>query len=194
MSYVFALVDGLLVLAAVLLAATIYPMGRYGLFLAEPYPVLKIMLVVAVVELTYYYMDLMDLKVLRQRIRMFLQLLKSLGIYSLALVVIYFMFSNIAMSHRTLFASLAFIFGLTFLWRLLYPLIALNGFFRERVLIVGTGELARKIYKEIEDHGTDTYEIVGFVDEKGARVGEEIPLDDHRRLQANLFHMQNLPH
>ena len=192
MSYVFAFVDGLLVMVAVLLAATLYPMGRYGLFLGEPYPVAKVMLVVVVVELTLYYLGLMDLKLLSQRIRMAVQLMKALGVYSLTLIVVYFMASHIAMSHRTLFASLVFIFGLTFLWRLFYPWIANNALFKERVLIVGTGDLARQIYKEIGENGLDAYEIVGFVDENGKRVGEKIRPDDHRGFQANLFHLQNL--
>ena len=192
MSYIFAFVDSALVLAAVLLAATIYPMGRYDLFLASPYPVGKIMLVVAVVEMTQFYLDLIDLKFIRGRIQMSLQLCKALGVYALILVVIYFMFPVIAMSHKTLFTSLGLIFLVTYFWRLLYPWIASKGLFKERVLIVGTGDLARKIYKEMEQHGQGAYEIVGFVDENGKRIGEKIRPDDHRGLQANLFHLQNL--
>ena len=192
MSYIFAFVDSALVLAAVLLAATIYPMGRYDLFLASPYPVGKIMLVVAVVEMTQFYLDLIDLKFIRGRIQMSLQLCKALGVYALILVVIYFMFPAIAMSHKTLFTSLGLIFLVTYFWRLLYPWIASNSLFKERVLIVGTGDLARKIYKEMEQHGQGAYEIVGFVDENGKRIGEKIRPDDHRGLQANLFHLQNL--
>jgi FlaA1/EpsC-like NDP-sugar epimerase len=192
MNYIFAFVDSVLVLAAVLLAATIYPMGRYDLFLASPYPVGKIMLVVAVVEMTQFYLDLIDLKFIRGRIQMSLQLCKALGVYALILVVIYFMFPAIAMSHKTLFTSLGLIFLVTYFWRLLYPWIASNALFRERVLIVGTGDLARKIYKEMEQHGQGAYEIVGFVDENGKRIGEKIRPDDHRGLQANLFHLQNL--
>lgn|GEM_PF-820777 len=192
MSYVLALIDGVLVMTAVLMAATIFPMGRYGLFLAEPYPVGKVMLVVVVVEMTLYYLDLMDLRLLRQRIRMALQLMKALGVYSLTLVVIYFMFPHIAMSHRTLFLSLALISMLTFLWRLFYYWIANSALFKERVLIVGTGDLARQICKEMGEYGQDAYEIVGFVDENGKRIGEKIRPDDHRGVQANLFHLQNL--
>jgi len=192
MSYVFAFVDGMLVMVAVLLAATLYPMGRYGLFLGEPYPVAKVMLVVTVVELTLYYLGLMDLKLLSQRIQMSVQLTKALGVYSLTLIVIYFMAASIAMSHQALFVSLVYIFGLTFLWRLFYPWIANSALFKERVLIVGTGDLARQIYKEIGENGLDAYEIVGFVDENGKRVGEKIRPDDHRGFQANLFHLQNL--
>ena len=192
MNYIFAFVDSVLVLAAVLLAATIYPMGRYDLFLASPYTVGKIMLVVAVVEMTQFYLDLIDLKFIRGRIQMSLQLCKALGVYALILVVIYFMFPVIAMSHKTLFTSLGLIFLVTYFWRLLYPWIASNALFRERVLIVGTGDLARTIYKEMEQHGQGAYEIVGFVDDNGKRIGEKIRPDDHRGLQANLFHLQNL--
>jgi len=192
MNYIFAFVDSVLVLAAVLLASKIYPMGRYDLFLASSYPVGKIMLVVVVVEMTHFYLDLIDLKFIRGRIQMSLQLCKALGVYAIILVVIYFMFPVVAMSHKTLFTSLGLIFLMTFSWRLLYPWIASNGLFKERVLIVGTGDLARKIYKEMDEHGQGAYEIVGFVDENGKRIGEKIRPDDHRGLQANLFHLQNL--
>ncbi len=167
-------------------------MGRYGPFMADPYPVAKVMLVVIVTEITLYYFGLMELKLLRQRIRMTAQLVKALGVYALALVVIYFMLPHLAMSHRTLFVCLALIFWLTFFWRLLFQWIANNALFKERVLIVGTGELAKQIYKEIGENGLDAYEVVGFVDESGKRVGEKISPDDHRGFQANLFHLQNL--
>ena len=192
MSYILATVDGVLVLVSVLLAVSIYPMGRYGPFMADPYPVVKIMLVVIVAEITLYYFGLMDLKLLRQRIRMSAQLVKALGVYTLVLVVIYFMLPHLAMSHRTLFVCLALIFWLTFLWRLFFQWIASNALFKDRVLIVGTGDLARMIYKEIGENGLDAYEVVGFVDENGKRIGEKVSPDYHRGFQANLFHLQNL--
>jgi len=192
MSYVFAFVDALLVLVAVLLTVSIDPGGRDSLFLTEIYPVAKIMLVVVVVEMTLYYLDLMDLKFLRQRIRVSIQLLKALGVYSVILVVLYYMFPVLAIGHRALFISLGLIFWVTLSWRFLYPWVAANALFKERVLIVGTGDLARQIYKEMGEHGLDAYEIVGFVDENGKRIGEKIRPDDHRGLQATLFHLQNL--
>ena len=192
MNYIFAFVDGVLVLTAMLLAGIIHPSVMDSMFRTEFYPVGKIILVVVVVEITYFYLDLIDLKFIRGRIQMSLQLCKALGVYALILVVIYFMFPAIAMSHKTLFTSLGLIFLVTYFWRLLYPWIASNALFKERVLIVGTGDLARKIYKEMEQHGQGAYEIVGFVDENGKRIGEKIRPDDHRGLQANLFHLQNL--
>ena len=51
MSHIFAFVDGLLVLVAMFLGATIYPNGRYSMFLSEPYLVGKIIIVLVVVEI-----------------------------------------------------------------------------------------------------------------------------------------------
>jgi FlaA1/EpsC-like NDP-sugar epimerase len=192
MRYVFASVDGALVLAAVLLSGLIHPSVMNSLFRTELNPVAKIMLIVVVVEMTYYYMDLLDLKYIKGRIQMSLQLCKALGVSTVILVSSYFMVPYVAVGHRALFVSLGLIFLLTFSWRLLYPWIASNALFRERVLIVGTGDLAMKIYREIGENGLDAYEIVGFVDENGKRTGEKIRPDDRRGLQANLFHLQNL--
>ncbi|NLX31080.1 MAG: hypothetical protein GXY78_04995 [Deltaproteobacteria bacterium] len=76
MSYIFAFVDAALVLSAVIAAFFVNPGDRDAVLVSELHPVIKIMLVVAVVELTLYYLDLMDLKVLRHRIRTGVQLLK----------------------------------------------------------------------------------------------------------------------
>jgi len=192
MSYIFAFVDAALVLLAVIAACFVNPRGWDAVFDSELYPIVKIMLVVVVVELTLYYLDLMDLKVLRHRIRTGVQLLKAMGIYAVILAVIYYMIPIVSIGHRTLFISLGLIFWVTFTWRLLYPWIANNAAFKERVLIVGTGDLAMMIYKDIEENGLDAYEVVGFVDETRKRVGERISPDDHRGVQANLFHLQNL--
>ena len=192
MSYIFAFVDAALVLSAVIAAFFVNPGDRDAVLVSELHPVIKIMLVVAVVELTLYYLDLMDLKVLRHRIRTGVQLLKAWGIYTVILAVIYYMIPIVSIGHRTLFISLGLIFWVTFTWRLLYPWIANNAAFKERVLIVGTGDLAMTIYKDIEENGLDAYEVVGFVDENRNRVGERISPDDHRGVQANLFHLQNL--
>jgi len=192
MNFIFAFVDAALVLTAVLMTGFIHPKGWSLIYDSDFYPVVKIMLIVVVVELTLYYLDLMDLKLLRQRIRTGVQLLKALGVYSVILAVIYYVFPVVSIGHRALLISLGLIFWVTFTWRLLYPWIASNALFKERVLIVGTGDLARQIYKDIGENGLDAYEIVGFVDENGKRIGEKIRPDDHRGFQTNLFHLQNL--
>jgi FlaA1/EpsC-like NDP-sugar epimerase len=52
---------------------------------------------------------------------------------------------------------------------------ATNGLFKERILIVGTGTWAQKIAEEIRKNSSNSFEIVGFVDEK--REKSERPSD-----------------
>jgi hypothetical protein len=57
-------------------------------------------------------------------------------------------------------------------------------------LIIGTGDLAQKIQKEILQNGQETFEIVGFIGERSESVGKNSVPDDYRELRPDLF---NLP-
>ncbi len=48
--------------------------------------------------------------------------------------------------------------------------------YRERILIVGTGEIARKSARWISEHLKGDYKLVGFADGDGSRVGEIIAM------------------
>jgi len=67
---------------------------------------------------------------------------------------------------------IAFLF--TFLWRLFYSTILKALVNKEKVLIVGTGDLAKKIRGEILENGYDGFEIVGFIDETSDKIGSRV--------------------
>ena len=67
---------------------------------------------------------------------------------------------------------IAFLF--TFLWRLFYSTILKALVNKEKVLIVGTGDLAKKIRGEILENGYDGFEIVGFIDETRDKIGSRV--------------------
>jgi FlaA1/EpsC-like NDP-sugar epimerase len=76
---------------------------------------------------------------------------------------------------RGIFAiSLFVILLFSFLWRLLYALMFKALANKERILIVGTGELAKKIRGEILENGYDGFEIVGFIDENRDKIGSRV--------------------
>jgi FlaA1/EpsC-like NDP-sugar epimerase len=70
--------------------------------------------------------------------------------------------------------SFGMIFVLTFSLRFFSPWITKNNLFKERILIVGTGAWAQKIAEEIRKNSPDSFEIVGFVEEKRENVGKAI--------------------
>ncbi|MCX5834894.1 MAG: hypothetical protein NTV99_10385 [Deltaproteobacteria bacterium] len=190
LSLAFAFVDCILVLLSVFLSTWILTRHTGMVLLDSDQPTLKVMFLVVVVQLSFYYLDLHELRHFRERIWMAVQLVKALLVSSVVLAVAYFIFPDAALDRRVFGISMLLIFYLAFLWRFLFPWITDKAFFKERILIIGSGDLALNIQKQIIDHGQDAYEIVGFVDEKGERVGQRAGTDRDRGLQADLFHLQ----
>jgi len=186
----FALTDGLLILTGILLGNLIRFGGSVnGIFYIENLAI-KSVLIVSVIQVAFYYFDLYEFKSLRDKLKMGIYLMEALGISSILLAVIYYTIPSLSIWRGIFFLSLTFIFILTFGLRLIYPWVLSNNLFKERVLIIGVGELASKIRKEIAENGQGAFEIVGFVDEDRERIGERIGSDDYRGLQPDLFHLQ----
>jgi FlaA1/EpsC-like NDP-sugar epimerase len=90
--------------------------------------------------------------------------LKSLGISFLLLPILYYSIPPLAIGRGILGLILIMIFPLAFFWRLILAGIC-RKIIKERILIVGTGELSQKIVGDIYENGRDSFEIIGFVEE-----------------------------
>jgi len=62
----------------------------------------------------------------------------------------------------------------TYLWRVFYSYVLKSWGPKEKILIIGTGELAKKIKSEILDNGYEGFEIVGFIDENRDKIGRRV--------------------
>ena len=185
-----ALIDGLLILAGILIGNILRFGSRGAEIYYSEYFFVKVMAVVTVIQISYYYFDLYEFKTIRNKTKMGILLLEALGAGSIFLAVVYFIFPFFAIWRGAFVNSLIVIFMLTLCWRVVYPWVISRNLFRERVLIIGTGELASKVGKEIGENGQGAFEIVGFVGEERERIGERIGSDDYRRIQPDLFHLQ----
>jgi len=170
----FGLIDSLLILMGVLAGAYLrFRGGGSSIFLFD-HLVLKVMVVVLVIQIGYYYFDLYDLKIFREVKKLGILLLESLGASSLFLAVIYYCLPVLSIGRGIFVISLFLILLFTFLWRFLYALMSKALVNKERILIVGTGELAKKIRSEILENGNDDFEIVGFIDENRDKIGNRV--------------------
>ena len=128
------------------------------------YSVWKILAVVVMIEIGFYYFDLYELIYLRELKKIALSLVKSLGISFLLLAILYYSIPSLVLGRGILALSLTAVYVLIFFWRLFFA-----GIFRrmikERILIVGTGELSQKVMGDIYENGRDSFEVVGFVKE-----------------------------
>ena len=127
------------------------------------YVVWKIIAIVLVIQITFYFFDLYEVINLRKPKKIALSLLKSVGTSFLVLAIVSYSVPLLEISRGILGLSLMVIFALVLSWRLIFWGIYRN-ILIERILIVGTRDLSQKIAREIYENGRDTFEIIGFVE------------------------------
>ena len=174
MNLLSAFIDGIFIVGSVA-ACDFLLWGGEGVhfFITENLPY-KVMAIVFITQITFYYFDLYEVKSFQHRIKMGLQLLEALLVSFICLSIIYYFVPFLGIGRKIFLFSFVLIFLLTFFWRFFSPWVAKNGIFKERVLIVGTGAWAQKIAREILENRQDSFEIVGFVDEKREKVAENV--------------------
>ena len=113
----------------------------------------------------FYYNDLYDLRVVRSFSLFASRLLQSFGVALMLLGLFYTIVPDAGMTEG------AFVSGLLVAAGLLVPLRAIGytimrrRAFADRVLVLGTGPLARRVIQEIESRPNFRYAVVGVVDD-----------------------------
>ena len=103
-----------------------------------------------------------------------LLLLGALGVSTIILAVIYYLIPFLKVGRLIIAVSLFLILFFTYLWRVFYSYVLKSWGPKEKILIIGTGELAKKIKSEILDNGYEGFEIVGFIDENRDKIGRRV--------------------
>ncbi len=122
----------------------------------------------------FYYNDLYDLRVVRSFSQFATRLLQGLGVALVLLAGFYTLFPDMRAGDGAVISSLLIIVGM------LVPIRAVGYFFMrhrafsDRVLILGTGPLARKLIEEIEARPHYRYRIVGVADDGQGSEGEPL--------------------
>jgi len=170
----FGCIDSLLILIGIFAGGYIRFWGENSFLFNMDLLILRVMFVVLVIQIALYYFDLYDLKIFRDSMKMGFLLLESVGVSAIFLAVIYY-FIPALMIGRGIFAiSLFLILLFTFLWRFVYTSMFKAFMVKEKILIVGTGALAKKIKNEILENGYDGFKIVGFIDESRDKIGNRV--------------------
>ena len=135
---------------------------------------LKIGVVTLVCQLCLYYNDFYDLTVVHSNRELVVRLMQAAGAASIVLAAIYLVVPALIIGDG-IFVSALFVFMISiFGWRLLFNSMTRSLQWSERILVVGTGETARKVTRQILDQRDFAYRVVGFIDDDPARVGERI--------------------
>lgn len=177
---IFILGEGLLIYAAVTLASY-FMIGKESLFL-ELFEViwLKILIVSVVTQISLYFNDLYEFNHDGNMVDLATRLIRSMGITSIILAFIYFVWPGAIIGRWIFFFSILILLLFLVSWRLLYALVIGKRLFSDRAIIIGSGELAKDIMKEVKHRKDISYDIrlvLGHEKEKnGSSRIEDIPV------------------
>jgi sugar transferase (PEP-CTERM system associated) len=170
----FFFLESAFILGMVILGAYLRFLGDPSSFDAYEYLVLKALLIVACVQLSLYYFDLYDLKVFRSNIELSIRLLQSLGVSSILLAVLYFFLPYLIIGRGIFLISLVLMGAIIVSWRVTYNHILRTRQLDQKIMIIGSGSLAKNIASEIVERMDTGFKIIGFITENPERVGEKL--------------------
>ena len=126
---------------------------------------LRLMLVVIICELTFYYHDLYDSEIARSIGRMLIRLLQALGISFIVLGTAYHINAALSLGRGITVMAAPAIIVLVISWR--FSLNVVNSHVRgaERVLLAGTTNVGLKLVQELQLKPEFNYQVIGFLSE-----------------------------
>jgi len=170
----FFFLESIFILGMVVLGAYLRFLGDIASFSSYESLFLKALLIVASVQLSLYYFDLYDLKIFRSNIELGIRLLQSLGVSTIVLAVLYYLFPFLIVGRGIFIFSLGFIGAAIVSWRLVYNHILKTKQLDQKIMIVGLGLLAKSIAREIIEKGDTGFKVIGFITDNPERIGEKL--------------------
>ena len=160
---IFILGEGALIYCAVALAS-FFLLGReMGIADRMEMIWLKILLVAIVTQLSLHFNDLYEFKPSDNMIDLATRLIQSIGMTSVVLAIIYFLWPAAIIGKWIFFFSILFLLLFLVSWRFLYSLTIKKRLFAEKTIILGFGELARDILQEVKNSRDISYHIRSLV-------------------------------
>jgi sugar transferase (PEP-CTERM system associated) len=123
---------------------------------------------------SFYFFDLYDFVVMRDRRELVLRMLQALGLAWVALALMFYALPQVMIGRGVTLISLPLSLLLMVGWRLSIHWFLGHPELGERILIVGSGEFAVEIAKETLQRKDAGYRVVGFVDNDPALVGKSL--------------------
>jgi sugar transferase (PEP-CTERM system associated) len=159
----FVIGEFILISASVFFASWII-LGHTIVFLC-PWLCLKVLLITVTYQICFYYNDLYDLKVTDNYSELSIRLLQSIGAASIFLSGVYFAFPTVIIGRNIFLVSVIFAPLLIIIWRFLYTIILNKGLFNQKIMLLGSSELAKDIIQGIYEKKDSGYAVSIVVEE-----------------------------
>ncbi|HZS48347.1 MAG TPA: TIGR03013 family XrtA/PEP-CTERM system glycosyltransferase [Blastocatellia bacterium] len=134
----------------------------------------KIIVLILVVEGSFYLFDLYELRSLSDPRKLQLSIIQATGLSAIVLAFIFYVFPQTKLGHGVFLLSLMLMLGLMTFWRLFATWILAHPRFAERVLIIGTGPSAVSLAAELLQNHKGRFKVVGFVGDDPQLLGKSL--------------------
>ncbi len=122
----------------------------------------------------FYLFDLYDFVVMHDRRELVLRLVQALGLAWMALALMFYLFPQLVIGRGVALMALPLALGLMVGWRISIHWFLGHPDFGERILIVGSGNLAVEVAREVLSRPDAGYRIVGFVGTDTQLLGKSL--------------------
>jgi sugar transferase (PEP-CTERM system associated) len=127
----------------------------------------KILAVTFAALLCSYYFDMYDPGSLSSESEVYFRLLLVVGILSLGLAGIGYLFPGFLIGRNVFLLGLAVLVVLLFSWRYAYAWLVRQPYMRERVVVLGSGERASRLAQDLRRRSDLGMDVVAFIPESG---------------------------
>jgi sugar transferase (PEP-CTERM system associated) len=134
----------------------------------------KLLAAMVIVQIAFYLLDLYDFKMIGQRSPLAPRIAQSLGLSAIALALIFYAIPQMTLGRGVFALALALMLTMMTGWRVLVRWLLGHPRLTERVMILGTGAPAIDIAREILQRPEHGYEVIGFVGDDAALVGQSL--------------------
>lgn len=135
---------------------------------------LKILLLMVVVQGAFYISDLYDFRLIRNRTILYLRIFQAIGLAALVLAVLFYALPSLMLGRGVFVISLMMMLTTMICWRVFVMWVIGHPKLAERILIIGTGETAIEVAREVLEQREVGYRVVGFVGDDPALVGKSL--------------------
>lgn len=123
---------------------------------------------------TFYLFDLYDFVVMHDRRELVLRLIQALGLAWVALAISFYLYPPLMLGRSISLIALPLALGLMVGWRVSIHWLLGHPGFGERILIVGSGDLAVELAREVLNRPDAGYRIAGFVGTDSEMLGKSL--------------------
>jgi len=170
----FFLVEGVVIFGSVLTASVLLTFSNSYMF--DLMLFLRIALVSLICQTALYYNDLYDFEVASTVNEISIRLFQALGVTSIVLAFIYFLFPLAIIGKGIFILSILFLLVLIIGWRIFYIYVLNRGLYNEKIIILGSSALAVDIFSNIQKKIDCGYTVTAIVpDFQGDKSGVRIP-------------------